>query len=152
MRLLIASDLHGSLDSLRFLCDTARRLAPDMLVLLGDLVYHGPRNPLPGGYDTRAVLDELDRLNHLPCPVTATAASPWAWALRTSCPGLSVPSEACECVCKSMNCMLSSMIVIFFFSSKLRLYEKKASRSPLPQDRRCPAGHAFRQAFPAALA
>ena len=33
MRLLIASDLHGSLDSLRFLCDTARRLAPDMLVL-----------------------------------------------------------------------------------------------------------------------
>ena len=47
MRLLIASDLHGSLDSLRFLCDTARRLAPDMLVLLGDLVYHGPRNPCP---------------------------------------------------------------------------------------------------------
>ena len=50
MRLLIASDLHGSLDSLRFLCDTAQRLSPDMLVLLGDLVYHGPRNPLPGGY------------------------------------------------------------------------------------------------------
>ena len=42
-----------------------------MLVLLGDLVYHGPRNPLPGGYDTRSVLEELDRLNHLPCPVTA---------------------------------------------------------------------------------
>ena len=40
MRLLIASDLHGSLDSLRFLCDTAQRLSPDMLVLLGDLVYH----------------------------------------------------------------------------------------------------------------
>ena len=71
MRLLIASDLHGSLDSLRFLCDTAQRLSPDMLVLLGDLVYHGPRNPLPGGYDTRSVLEELDRLNHLPCPVTA---------------------------------------------------------------------------------
>ena len=71
MRLLIASDLHGSLDSLRFLCDTAERLSPDMLVLLGDLVYHGPRNPLPGGYDTRSVLEELDRLNHLPCPVTA---------------------------------------------------------------------------------
>ena len=28
MRLLIASDLHGSLDSLRFLCDTAQRLSP----------------------------------------------------------------------------------------------------------------------------
>ena len=33
MRLLIASDLHGSLDSLRFLCDTAQRLSPDMLVI-----------------------------------------------------------------------------------------------------------------------
>ena len=46
MRLLIASDLHGSLDSLRFLCDTARRLAPDMLGLLGDLVYYGPARRL----------------------------------------------------------------------------------------------------------
>ena len=71
MRLLIASDLHGSIESLRFLVEKARQMDPDMLVLLGDLVYHGPRNPLPGGYDTRSVLEELDRLNHLHCPVTA---------------------------------------------------------------------------------
>lgn len=71
MRLLIASDMHGSADSLRFLIGKARDLVPDMIVLLGDLVYHGPRNPLPKGYDTRAVLDEMPALAGLPSPVCA---------------------------------------------------------------------------------
>lgn len=71
MRLLIASDLHGSLHSLRFLRERARVLAPDMLVLLGDLVYHGPRNPLPDSYNTPGVLDEMADLVALPCPITA---------------------------------------------------------------------------------
>ena len=65
MRLLIASDLHGSLESLRFLLGQARELQPDLLVLLGDLVYHGPRNPLPEGYAPA----EVD-LALLPFPVT----------------------------------------------------------------------------------
>jgi len=51
MRMLVASDLHGSVESLLFLLEKARELTPDALVLLGDLVYHGPRNPLPQGYD-----------------------------------------------------------------------------------------------------
>lgn len=71
MRLLIASDLHGSIESLRFLVEKARQMEPDMLVLLGDLVYHGPRNPLPEGYDTRLVMREMPDLTELPCPVTA---------------------------------------------------------------------------------
>lgn len=71
MRLLIASDLHGSLESLRFLLDKAHELRPDLLVLLGDLVYHGPRNPLPTGYDTSGVLREMPDLTTLPCPTTA---------------------------------------------------------------------------------
>lgn len=71
MRLLIASDLHGSIESLRFLVEKARQMEPDMLVLLGDLVYHGPRNPLPEGYDTRLVMREMPDLTALPCPVTA---------------------------------------------------------------------------------
>ncbi len=62
MRLLIASDLHGSLDSLRFLCDTAQRLSPDMLVLLGDLLYHGPRNDLPRDYAPKRVIPLLNAL------------------------------------------------------------------------------------------
>ena len=71
MRLLIASDLHGSIESLRFLVEKARQMDPDMLVLLGDLVYHGPRNPLPEGYDTRLVMREMPDLTALPCPVAA---------------------------------------------------------------------------------
>ena len=71
MRMLIASDLHGSLSSLRFLLARARELKPDMLVLLGDLVYHGPRNPLPDGYNTPSMLQEILELAELPCTLTA---------------------------------------------------------------------------------
>ncbi|WP_165078970.1 MULTISPECIES: phosphodiesterase [unclassified Desulfovibrio] len=71
MRLLIASDLHGSLQSLHFLEDRIRELAPDMVVLLGDLVYHGPRNPLPPGYDTPGLLHDMPGLTAMRPPVTA---------------------------------------------------------------------------------
>lgn len=62
MRLLISSDLHGSLETLRFILDRASALRPDLLVLLGDYVYHGPRNHLPSGYDTMGVLNEIGSL------------------------------------------------------------------------------------------
>lgn len=71
MRMLIASDLHGSLDSLHFLIEEARKMRPDLIVLLGDLVYHGPRNPLPASYDTVSVLEEMPTLFDLPMPVCA---------------------------------------------------------------------------------
>lgn len=71
MRLLVASDVHGSYDSLRFLMEQARELRPDLLVLLGDLVYHGPRNTLPQGYDTRSVLRAMPDAMALSCPVVA---------------------------------------------------------------------------------
>lgn len=71
MRLLIASDLHGSIDNLRFLVNRVHELKPDIFVLLGDLVYHGPRNPLPEAYDTLAMLAEAPSLTNLPCPLLA---------------------------------------------------------------------------------
>lgn len=71
MKMLIASDLHGSLESLRFLISKAKEIKPDLVVLLGDLVYHGPRNPLPSAYDTISVLDTMPELRDLPYPVTA---------------------------------------------------------------------------------
>lgn len=71
MKALIASDLHGSLSSLDFLLAKAAETRPDHIILLGDLVYHGPRNPLPKNYDTLSVLDHIKALNDLPCPVTA---------------------------------------------------------------------------------
>jgi putative phosphoesterase len=71
MRLLIASDLHGSLESLHFLLEKMHELQPDKLLLLGDLVYHGPRNPFPKAYDTLSTLHSMPDLTKLPCPVLA---------------------------------------------------------------------------------
>ena len=51
MKLMIASDLHGSAYHCRRLLDLYRREQAQRLILLGDLLYHGPRNPLPQEYD-----------------------------------------------------------------------------------------------------
>lgn len=55
MKFLIASDLHGSARYCRALLEAFRREGADRLLLLGDLLYHGPRNDFPDEYDTRAV-------------------------------------------------------------------------------------------------
>ena len=55
MKYLIASDLHGSEVCTRQLLDRFAAEGADMLVLLGDLLYHGPRNFLPEGYDPKIV-------------------------------------------------------------------------------------------------
>ncbi|MDO5536214.1 MAG: phosphodiesterase [Desulfovibrionaceae bacterium] len=70
MRLLIASDIHGSTESLHILLDKARAMRPDHVVLLGDLLYHGPRNPLPGSYGPKGMPDGFRELMDI-CPVIA---------------------------------------------------------------------------------
>ena len=60
MNIWIASDIHGSALYCRKLLDLAERQGADRLVLLGDLLYHGPRNDLPEGYDTKAVFAMLN--------------------------------------------------------------------------------------------
>ena len=55
MKYLIASDLHGSGSCTRQLLERCAAEGADMLVLLGDLLYHGPRNNLPGEYDPKIV-------------------------------------------------------------------------------------------------
>lgn len=55
MKWMIASDLHGSARFCRLMLDAFRQEGADRLVLLGDLLYHGPRNDFPEEYDTRAV-------------------------------------------------------------------------------------------------
>lgn len=62
MKLMIASDLHGSAYYCRALLEAFRREGADRLLLLGDLLYHGPRNPLPREYDTVAVTAMLNGL------------------------------------------------------------------------------------------
>ena len=52
----------------RHLLDAADREQPDRILLLGDLLYHGPRNDLPGGYAPKEVISLLnDRRAQLFC-------------------------------------------------------------------------------------
>ena len=59
MKLLIASDLHGDAVCTKELLHLFDRLTPRKLVLLGDILYHGPRNDLPPGYAPKEVISLL---------------------------------------------------------------------------------------------
>lgn len=60
MKLVIASDLHGAAPAVRALAARIEAEAPDRVLLLGDLLYHGPRNDLPEGYAPREVAAVLN--------------------------------------------------------------------------------------------
>lgn len=62
MKLLIASDIHGSAFWCRKLMEQIESINPDKVILLGDLLYHGPRNPLPDGYDPQEVASMLNSI------------------------------------------------------------------------------------------
>ena len=54
-KILIASDIHGSAYWCEKLINAFTAEQADTLLLLGDLLYHGPRNPLPDGYAPQKV-------------------------------------------------------------------------------------------------
>lgn len=60
MKYMIASDIHGSAYACRKLLERYRELNAGGLILLGDILYHGPRNPLPRDY---APLEVASMLN-----------------------------------------------------------------------------------------
>ncbi|MBR3933530.1 MAG: phosphodiesterase [Clostridia bacterium] len=62
MKLLIASDIHGSSDYCRQLMDAIKSENPAKVLLLGDLLYHGPRNNLPSGYAPKEVAAMLNSI------------------------------------------------------------------------------------------
>ena len=59
-KVLIASDIHGSSYYCGWLLDRIEEHQPDRVVLLGDLLYHGPRNDLPKGYEPKDVISMLN--------------------------------------------------------------------------------------------
>lgn len=63
MKLLIASDIHGSEKFCRALVERLFEEGADKLVLLGDILYHGPRNELPDGYCPKGVISLLNPLS-----------------------------------------------------------------------------------------
>lgn len=60
MKLMIASDIHGSLPCGEKLIERYRASRAQRLLLLGDLLYHGPRNDLPEGYNPKGVIALLN--------------------------------------------------------------------------------------------
>ncbi len=99
MNFLIASDIHGSEDAARRISELYHSGEFDNLLLLGDLLYHGPRNDLPQSYNPKAVIAILSELKDhiiavrgnceaevdqmvLPFPVLAETAIIFADSLR----------------------------------------------------------------------
>lgn len=62
MKLMIASDIHGSAYYCQKLMNAYRAEGARRLILLGDLLYHGPRNDLPRDYAPKQVIDMLNGL------------------------------------------------------------------------------------------
>ena len=62
MKMLFASDIHGSAFFCRQLLDIYRKSGAARLVLLGDILYHGPRNDIPREYAPREVISMLNPL------------------------------------------------------------------------------------------
>lgn len=60
MKWMIASDIHGSEFYCKKMLEAFEREEADKLMLLGDLLYHGPRNDLPEGYAPKKVIELLN--------------------------------------------------------------------------------------------
>ena len=65
MKLMIASDIHGSEYYCKKLIEAVKLENPDKLLLLGDILYHGPRNDLPKDYNPKKVIAMLSEIKDI---------------------------------------------------------------------------------------
>ena len=63
MKIMIASDIHGSAFYCRKMLKAFENERADKLLLLGDILYHGPRNDLPEEYAPKEVISMLNPLS-----------------------------------------------------------------------------------------
>ena len=75
MKLIIASDIHGSAFWCRKLLELVEQEQPEQLILLGDLLYHGPRNDLPKEYAPKSVIPMLSGLKDKIIAVTGACCT-----------------------------------------------------------------------------
>ncbi len=61
MKLFFISDIHGSIDDLNWAIKKFQESSSDYLIILGDQLYHGPRNPLPDSYNPAEVSKVLNK-------------------------------------------------------------------------------------------
>ena len=64
MKYFIASDIHGSAYYGEKMLEAFKREGADKLLLLGDILYHGPRNDLPKEYNPKALIAMLNPLKN----------------------------------------------------------------------------------------
>lgn len=62
MKIFVASDIHGSAYYCGLMIEAFKREKADKLLLLGDILYHGPRNDLPVDYAPKKVIEMLNPL------------------------------------------------------------------------------------------
>ncbi len=60
MKLLIASDIHGNFESAKFIMEAFTEKKCDKILLLGDILYFGPRNQLTEEYNPQGVIELLN--------------------------------------------------------------------------------------------
>lgn len=60
MKYMLISDIHGSASALKRALAFYETFGCDRLMILGDILYHGPRNPLPEGHDPQGVVALLN--------------------------------------------------------------------------------------------
>ena len=60
MKYLVVSDIHGAFDSTSFILDVFEKEKCDSIILLGDVLYHGPRNDLPPYYCPKKVIELIN--------------------------------------------------------------------------------------------
>lgn len=63
MKIMIASDIHGSFYYAKKLVEAYKKSGAKRLILLGDLLYHGPRNDLPRDYAPKKVIELLNDIS-----------------------------------------------------------------------------------------
>ncbi len=62
MKFIIASDIHGSAYYCQKLLSAFEKEKADRMILLGDILYHGPRNDLPLEYDPKKIIQMLNAM------------------------------------------------------------------------------------------
>jgi len=62
MKYLICSDIHGSETACQKIVNHFQNMQCHKLITLGDILYHGPRNPLPEGHNPKGVIELLNPL------------------------------------------------------------------------------------------
>ena len=75
MKLFIISDIHGSVTAFNRAVEAFNRENASLMVICGDYLNHGPRNPLPEGHDTKALAAALNSMKAKICGVRGNCDS-----------------------------------------------------------------------------